>query len=476
MTRATNDVENVAEMFAQGLVALITDVIKMVGFAAVLFALSPLLAGWTFAIVPVLAIAAFFFRLKVREAFREVRVRIARINTYIQESVTGMKVVQLFSREDRNMAEFDAMNADHRNAWHKSIRYDSLLFATIEAATGITMAVILGVGTGLAEVGIMYVFIDYMQRFFMPLRDLSAKYSVMQSAMAGAERIFQVLDTEPVVADPLDAPPPEGDPAKRGLVEFEHVWFSYQDTDGVDEDEVDWILQRRELHRRRRAEGRLRRRDRGRQDDDHQAADPALRRRPRRGAGRRDRRAGAAPAGAAPPGRDGAPGRLPVQRERGAQHRPRSHGRARATRSRRPLARSKPTPSSAACPQGYETEVFERGANFSTGQRQILSFARALAHGAHVLVLDEATSAIDTETEAAIQRGIHVLMEGKTAIAIAHRLSTIRDVDTIHVLKDGRLVESGPHDVLLAQGGHYARLHRLQSENQSGGDGAAKAS
>jgi ATP-binding cassette subfamily B protein len=121
-------------------------------------------------------------------------------------------------------------------------------------------------------------------------------------------------------------------------------------------------------------------------------------------------------------------------------------------------------------PEGYGTEVFERGANFSTGQRQILSFARALAHDAHILVLDEATSAIDTETEAAIQRGIHVLMEGKSASAIAHGLSTIRDVDTIHVLKDGRLVESGPHDVLLAQDGHYARLHRLQSENQSGAE------
>ena len=123
-------------------------------------------------------------------------------------------------------------------------------------------------------------------------------------------------------------------------------------------------------------------------------------------------------------------------------------------------------------PDGYGTEVLERGANFSTGQRQILSFARALAHGAHILVLDEATSAIDTETEAAIQRGIHVLMEGKTAIAIAHRLSTIRDVDTIHVLKSGRLVESGSHTVLLGHGGHYARLHQLQSENEQGGGAA----
>ncbi len=464
VTRATNDVENVAEMFAQGLVALITDVIRMIGFAAVLFLLSPVLAGWAFAIVPVLAIAAFFFRLKVREAFREVRVRIARINTYIQESVTGMKVVQLFSREKRNMAEFDAMNADHRNAWNKSIRYDSLLFATVEVATGLTMAVIIGVGTGLAEVGIMYVFIDYMQRFFMPLRDLSAKYSVMQSAMAGAERIFQVLDTEPVVADLVEAAP-EGDPADRGLVEFENVWFSYGKTKGVPDDQVDWILR-----------------------------DVSF----RVGVGEKVAFVGATGAGKTTIIKlltrlydvdrgavrvDGIDVRDLPQRDlrrrvatvlqdvflfSGSVARNIALGRADVSLEEvTEAARSvEAHPFISRLPDGYETEVFERGANFSTGQRQILSFARALAHRAHILVLDEATSAIDTETEAAIQRGIRVLMEGKTAIAIAHRLSTIRDVDTIHVLKDGRLIESGTHQALLARDGHYARLHRLQSENE----------
>jgi ABC-type multidrug transport system fused ATPase/permease subunit len=226
VTRSTNDVENLAEMFSQGLVALVTDVIKMLGFAAVLFLVSPKLTLYTFAIVPVMAFAAFVFRWKVREAYRAVRVKIARINTQIQETVTGMKVVQLFSREERNLAEFDRMNADHRDAWHQSIRYDSLLFSTIEVATGVTMAVIIGVGTGLAEAGILYVFIDYMQRFFMPLRDLSAKYSVMQSAMASSERIFQLLDTAPAVRDLVDSVPAT-DPAVQGSVEFEHVWFRY---------------------------------------------------------------------------------------------------------------------------------------------------------------------------------------------------------------------------------------------------------
>lgn len=468
VTRATNDVENVAEMFAQGLVALITDVIKMFGYAAVLILLEPTLALWSFAIVPVLAVTAFFFRLKVREAFREVRVRIARINTYIQESVTGMKVVQLFSREDRNRGEFDAMNADHRNAWHKSIRYDSLLFATVEVAGNVTIAVILWAGTGIAEIGIMYVFIDYMQRFFMPLRDLSAKYSVMQSAMAGAERIFQVLDTEPRVGDLVDAAP-AGDPTKRGLVEFDHVWFSYQDTDGVPEDEVDWILRdvsfTVDVGRKVAFVGatgagkttiiklltRLYDVDRGaiRVDgiDVRDLPQEDLRRRVATVLQDVFLFSGSV-------ARNIALGRGELDQEAVLRA-------ARAVEADPFIRRLQ---------AGYDTEVFERGANFSTGQRQILSFARALAHDAHILVLDEATSAIDTETEAAIQRGIHVLMEGKTAIAIAHRLSTIRDVDTIYVLKEGRLVESGPHDVLLAQGGHYARLHRLQSENQGGAD------
>jgi len=472
VTRATNDVENVAEMFAQGLVALITDVIKMVGFAIILVALQPKLAGWAFAIVPFLAVAAFFFRLKVREAFREVRVRIARINTYIQESVTGMKVVQLFSREERNRADFDAMNADHRDAWNKSIRYDSLLFATIEVATGITMAVILGMGTGLAEVGIMYVFIDYMQRFFMPLRDLSAKYSVMQSAMAGAERIFQVLDTEPMVADRVDVAPVAAS-EDFGLVEFDHVWFSYGETEGKADEEVDWILQdvsfRVGAGEKAAFVGatgagkttiiklltRLYDVDRGavRVDgiDVRDIPQSDLRRRIATVLQDVFLFSGTV-------ARNIALGRSDISEDEVQRA-------AEAVEAHRFIER---------LPDGYATEVFERGANFSTGQRQILSFARALAHGAHILVLDEATSAIDTETEATIQRGIHVLMEGKTAIAIAHRLSTIRDVDTIHVLAGGHLVESGPHDQLLAQNGHYARLHRLQAAGEAGAEDMAQ--
>lgn len=483
VTRSTNDVENVSEMFSQGLVALVTDVIKMLGYLVVLFLISPKLALWTFAVVPFLAVAAIVFRLKVREAFRAVRVKIARINTHIQETVTGMKVVQLFNREARNLADFERMNADHRDAWHQSIKYDSLLFSTVEMASGITMAVIIGVGTGVAEAGIIYVFIDYMQRFFMPLRDLSAKYSVMQSAMASSERIFEVLDTEPGVADPAGEAPPL-DPAKKGLVEFDHVWFAYggagtaaaslgaaagedalANLGGPAEDDVDWVLR-----------------------------DVSFRVEP----GEKVAFVGATGAGKTTIIKlltrlydvdrgavrvDGVDVRdLPQQELRrrvatvlqdvflfsGSIARNLALGRDDLDEAaiESAAAAVEAHPFIQRLPRGYETEVLERGANFSTGQRQILSFARALAHGAHVLVLDEATSAIDTETEAAIQRGIHVLMEGKTAIAIAHRLSTIRDVDRIYVLKGGRLVESGPHERLLAAGGHYAQLYRLQSQRE----------
>ncbi|MFO0689243.1 MAG: ABC transporter ATP-binding protein [Myxococcota bacterium] len=465
VTRATNDVENLAEMFSQGLVALVTDVIKMIGFAVVLFLVSPKLTLYTFAIVPVMAVAAFVFRWKVREAYRAVRVKIARINTQIQETVTGMKVVQLFSRETRNLAEFDAMNADHRNAWHQSIRYDSLLFSTIEVAIGITMAVIIGVGTGLAEAGILYVFIDYMQRFFMPLRDLSAKYSVMQSAMSSGERIFQLLDTEPRVRDLVDAEPTTA-PEARGSVEFEHVWFRYgAPAEGAEADDGDWILRDVSF---RVAPGekvafvgatgagkttiiklltRLYDVDRGcvRIDGVDVRAYPQLELRKRVATVLQDVFLFSGSIA-----RNIALGRSDLDA-------PAIERAARAVEAHAFIER---------LPSGYQTEVRERGSNFSTGQRQILSFARALAHGAGVLVLDEATSAIDTETEAAIQRGIRVLMEGKTAIAIAHRLSTIRDVDRIFVLAGGRIVEAGSHDALLAADGVYARLYRLQAERE----------
>ncbi len=479
VTRTTNDVENIAEMFSAGIVALVTDVVKMIGFMIALYLVDATLALWTFAVIPFLAFAAIVFRLKVREAFRAVRVRIARINTNIQETITGMKVVQLFTREERNLRDFDEMNADHRDAWKQSIRYDALLFACVEMASGITVAVIIWKGTGLAEPGVLYVFIDWMRRFFMPLRDLSAKYSVMQSSMASAERIFQLMDTDVAIVDPpadravSRGPGSEPIPGTvavgataaapgRGAVRFENVWFAYQGEE--------WVLR----------------------DLSFEVAP-----------GEKVAFVGATGAGKTTiinllsrfyevtRGRitiDGVDIRDMPQRElrgrvatvlqdvfmfSGSIRDNIALGRtdladadveraARAAEAHRFIER---------LPEGYATQVRERGSNFSSGQRQLLSFARALAHGGDVLVLDEATSSIDRETEALIQKGIHTLMEGKTALAIAHRLSTIRDVDQIYVLDGGQLAESGHHEELMARGGLYRTLYELQAETE----GAASA-
>jgi ATP-binding cassette subfamily B protein len=455
VTRATSDVENVAEMFSAGLVLLITDLLRMAGFAAVLFWIAPRLAAITFAVVPALALAAFVFRLKVRDAFRATRVLLARINATIQETVTGMKVVQLFTREARNQRDFEAMNRAHTDAWLYSIRYDSALFSVVELAQGITTATVLWAATSATTAGTIYLFMDYMRRFFLPLRDLSAKYSVMQSSMASLERIFQLLDTAPAIADPAPelraAPLRAGAP--RGEVEFKNVWFAY----GGD----DFVLR-----------------------------DVSFRVAP----GERVALVGATGAGKTTVIKlltrlyevtrgqillDGVDLRAIPQRElrrrvgmvlqdvflfSGTIEHNLALGRPELgpERIRRAAAAVEADRFVMRLPNGYATDLRERGTNLSAGQRQLLSFARALAHGADVLVLDEATSSIDSETEALIQRGIHVLMEGKTSLVIAHRLSTIQDVDRIFVMHHGRVAESGSHAELLARGALYARLYRLQ--------------
>ena len=493
VTRATSDVEHVAEMFSQGIVALFTDVLKMIGFAVALFLIDARLALMTFAVVPFLAVAAVIFRLRVRDAFRLTRVLLARINATIQETVTGMKVVQLFTREARNLRDFGELNARHRDGWIRSIRYDSALFSTVELAGGITVAVVIWQGTGLASAGVIYVFINWMRRFFMPLRDLSAKYSVMQSSMASIERIFQLLDTEPAISEPGEDPgrrvaraeeaarreslEQAGESLERsgerekaggergvGAVAFENVWFAYGGEDWVLRD-VSFRVEPGEKVAFVGATGagkttliklltRLYEADRGRilLDGVDLREIPQRELRQRVGMVLQDVFLFSGTI---------ADNLLLGRTDIGLAEAQRA---ARAVEAHRFIER---------LPDGYGTEVRERGTNFSSGQRQLLSFARALAHGADVLVLDEATSSIDTDTEAMLQRGLHTLMEGKTSLVIAHRLSTIEDVDRIHVLHRGQLVESGRHEELLSRPGPYQRLYRLQYASQAPGVAAA---
>jgi ABC-type multidrug transport system fused ATPase/permease subunit len=472
VTRATNDVENVAEMFSAGIVALIRDVIKMLAFAAVLFIYDAQVAATAFVIIPVMAVFMVVFRWKVREAYRAVRVRIARINTYIQENVTGMKVVQLFSREKRNFADFDEMNADHRDAWLKSIFYDAALFSSVEFAAHLTTAVVVWQVAGIEAAGTIYLFWDYLRRFFEPLRDLSAKYAVMQSSMAGAERIFQLLDTEPIVEDRGSALAPERlvERGQQGRVEFDGVWFGYGAPTA--DDDSGWVLR-----------------------DMTFSVEP----------GERVAFVGATGAGKTTVIKlltrlyDVTRGSIRID---GVDLRewPQSELRRRVSMVLQDvflfsgsvadnISLERPEINAArvaevaravhahrfieSFPEGYETSIRERASNLSQGQRQLLSFARALAHDGDILVLDEATSSIDTETEALVQEGIHTLMEGRTSLVIAHRLSTIQDVDRIYVLDHGAIREAGSHDELLASGGLYSRLYKLQYATQRGPAAAA---
>lgn len=465
VTRLTNDLEHLAEMFSAGVIAMVADVFVMIVILTMLFAIDPRLALAALALVPVLGIAAVIFRYKVRQAYREVRVKIARLNAHLQETISGMKVVQLFARERRNFEDFRRENASHRDSWLRSIRYDALLFSTVDLATNLTRALIFWYGAqmvGLGEVtlGTIYVFSDYMSRFFRPLMDLSAKYSVMQSSMASAERVFQLLDEprEPQgkVESPASAAAAAAGPAPVGSeVEFDGVTFSYGaetvlrdvsfrvgagervaivgHTGSGKTTTLKLLARLYELQ-----EGSIRVDGK----DIRDIPKPDLRRRMAfvlqdvflfDG----DLRYNIVL------GRDVADDVV--------------NEAARATHVDDLIER---------LPNGWAHKVSERGVNFSTGQRQLLSFARALAREPQLLLLDEATSSVDTETEALIQDALHHLMAGKTSIVVAHRLSTIKDVDRIYVFHHGAICEHGTHDELLQRRGVYWRLYQLQYAQQ----------
>jgi ATP-binding cassette subfamily B protein len=454
VTRLGNDIESASEMFSAGLVALIADLAMMAAFAAVLFYLNWRLAACAMAVVPAMAAAAIVFRWQVREAFRTVRLKIARINAHLQETITGMRVVQLFAREQRNLAEFMRTNGEHRDAWFRSIWYESLLSATIGLAGNLTTAFILWygarlVGYGNVALGDLLLFVDWMRRFYRPLQDLSAKYSVMQSSMASLERVFQLLDTP---AEPPEVARAASAQHVRGEIVFEHVSFAYE-------------------------------------------SQPVL----------KDLSFRVAPGQrVALVGHTGA-GKTTVLKLLARMYEPQG-GRIlidgidirdipRAELRRHiafvlqdvflftgdlsynvSLGRADVTPAEIASairtahleefvarlPMGYAQPVHERGSNFSVGERQLLSFARALAQKPEILLLDEATSSVDTSTEVLIQDALHALMRNKTSMVVAHRLSTIEDVDRIFVLHHGELRESGRHEELLAQRGLYWRLYQLQ--------------
>ena len=453
VSRLTTDVDVLQEMFAAGAMTIVLDVLGLVGIVAVMLWMDWRLALTSLALLPVIVAAVDFFRRQARRTYRMIRERIARINGYLQEAISGMTAIALANREVRAFAEFERLNADHRDAYHLSNKLEAALFSFVEAMSTLSIAMLLWEGgrltrVGLVEIGTLVAFIQYIQQFFVPIRDFSAKYAVMQSSMTAAERIFSLFDLE---VEPVPERPRA--PARvRGEIEFDQVWFAYRGEE--------WVL--RDVSFRVEA-------------GEHLAIVGAT------GSGKTtlikllDRLY------------DVARGRILVDGIDVRDWDPRALRRRIAvvlqdvflfsgpvvtniTLGRPDISR--PAVEAAAAHVnadafirrlgGYEALLRERGSNLSGGQRQLLAFARALAHDPAVLVLDEATSSVDPATEWLVQDALAKLLAGRTALVIAHRLSTIETADRILVMHKGELREQGTHAALLARGGIYARLYRMQ--------------
>ena len=462
VTRMTTDVDVVNEMFAAGALTIAMDGLTLAGIVAILFHLDVKLALVTLSLMPVMALAINFFRVRARQSYRLIRERIARINAFLQEHISGMAVVQLFGREARTFREFDQRNDSHRVANHLSNVYEASLFSLVEAVSSISIALIVWYASGrivagAIAFGTLVAFVEYIQKFFIPIRDFSTKYAVMQSAMAAAERVFQLLDTKP----PAETERRHAPSTVVGRVDFESVWFSYKRPKDGEIAADDWVL---------------------RDVSFSVAAGETVAIVGATGSGKTtlvkllagfyDVQRGAVLID----GVDVRSWRLERLRRsvgivlqdvmlfRGDVAYNITLGREEIGRrahggggERRPRARFV-----SRLPSGYAEPVRERGNNFSTGQRQLLSFARALAYDPAILVLDEATSSVDPETEVLIQDALERLLAGRTAIVIAHRLSTIERADRIIVLHHGEVREIGTHAELLARDGIYAKLYRLQ--------------
>jgi len=466
MTRVTSDVDVINDLFTSGVVTVFGDVFTLVGIMAMMLWMNWRLALVAFAVLPLIVLIAQWFRRNVRDSYRVVRGWIARINAFLQENITGMSTVQLFRREALNFARFDEIDRKHRDANVESIFYYAVFYPAIEAVSTLATALIIWYGgasvlRGTLTLGALVAFIQYSQRFFRPISDMSEKFNVLQSAMASSERIFKLLD-EPVAiespAEPKRRPAPASTDARSaseggGHIRFEDVWFAYNGED--------WVLKGISFDVK---------------------------------PGERVGIVGATGSGKTTlinlllrfydvqRGRitiDGVDIRhLDLADVRGlfslvlqdvhlfsgtiADNIRLGNPAIDDDRIRRAARAVHAEPFVERLPGGYASAVAERGATLSVGQKQLLSFARALAFDPRVLILDEATSSVDTETELVIRDALHVLMAGRTTIAIAHRLSTIQDMDKILVLHKGQLRESGTHQELLAHRGIYFKLFELQ--------------
>jgi ATP-binding cassette, subfamily B, multidrug efflux pump len=466
ITRVTNDVEVLNEMFSSGVVMVFSDVFTIIGILYFMFSMNWQLALVSLSVLPLLFYGTFLFRKKAREAYREVRLQIARINAFMQEHITGMVVDQVFSREARSFERFSAINAAHRDANIRSIFYYALFYPGVDLIGAIAVGLIVWYAGlealgGTITIGTVMAFLQFNEMFWRPIRDLSEKYNIMQTAMASSERLFKLLDDTTLVPDAAEPAPM---PAVLGKIEFRNVWFSYAPA-GNGSGKPEWVLRNvsftieagqtaaivghtgagkttiinllMRFYDVQKGEILI--------DGINIASVP-----------QRDlRRAMALVLQDVFLFSGDISSNINLGNEEISGERIRAA--ARVVGAHHFIE---------ALPGGYDAEVKERGATLSVGQKQLVSFARALAYHPKVLILDEATSSVDTETELVIQRAIGKLLQGRTSIVIAHRLSTIQSANTIIVMHKGEVRETGTHQELLAQGGLYYKLYQLQYKDQ----------
>jgi len=464
VTRVTTDVDVLNDLFASGLVTIVSDLLVLAFIVAIMFRMSPSLTLIMIAAMPFVIGATMVFRKSVAQSYRRIRVAIARINSYLQEHITGIVVLQLFNRERRSMQEFDGVNREHMDAYKDAITAYGWFYPVVEFISMVALAGILTYGgfriqRGGLTLGMVAAFLQYGLRFFRPIQDLSEKYNILQSAMASSERIFKLLDTEATVLPPAAPVPP---PETIAAIEFDHVWFAYKDEDWVLQDVtftiapsetvavvghtgagkttlISLLLRFYDVQRGSVRVGGIDLRQMDPRDLRRHFGvvlqDPYL-----------------------------FTGTLEDNIRLGTERIEREQIEAAAEQVNvADFIRS--------LPDGYAHPIRERGSGLSTGQKQLISFARALAHDPKYLILDEATSSVDTETEFRVREALGRMVEGRTSIVIAHRLSTIQRADRILVMHKGRLRESGTHQELLALRGIYWKLYQLQYKDQEVGNG-----
>jgi ATP-binding cassette subfamily B protein len=485
VTRLTSDVDAINEMFTAGVLAIVDDFFNLTIMAGVMLTINWWLALTAFAVLPLILVVTRLFRDSVRESYRRVRAAIARINSFTQEHISGMSVVQLFNREDRAFKDFEAVNRLHMIAFKDTIFAYALYYPAVELLSALAIALVIwrggfGVLHGAVTIGVLAMFIQYSQRFWRPIQDLSDKYNILQAAMAACERIFKLLDTAPEIVNP--AHPLEGDGSNR--IEFRHVWFTYQKLTGAQQEAVD----------RAATDGIDAAKLAALKDIEWILKDVSFTVEPGQtvaivghtGAGKTtltslmmrfyDVTAGQILL-------DGVDLRsldLNALRRHFAvvlqdpflftgtlKDNIRLGNEAITDAELRQAARDVNVLDFVeTLPKQFDEPVQERGNSLSTGQKQLINFARALAYNPRILILDEATSSVDTDTELRIRGALERMVEGRTSVLIAHRLSTVQRADTILVMHKGQLREMGSHQELLAQRGLYWRLYQLQYKDQ----------